>query len=136
ARIEKKLNRLDGVAATVNFATETAHVTYPPTLGVDDLIATVEATGYTAKPPPPPKVATDAAPQAAGELDEAAAAERSLRTRLLISAVLTVPVLAMAMIPPMQFPNWQWLALTLASPVAVWGAWPFHRAAWANLRHG
>src|SRR5439155_20764535 len=73
---------------------------------------------------------------APGDSDEASAAEGSLRTRLVVSAVLTLPVLAMAMIPPMQFPNWQWLALTLASPVAVWGAWPFHRAAWANLRHG
>src|SRR5439155_19673336 len=73
---------------------------------------------------------------APGDSDEASAAEGSLRTGLVVSAVLTLPVLAMAMVPPLQFPNWQWLALTLASPVAVWGAWPFHRAAWANLRHG
>jgi len=133
-RIERKLNRLDGVSASVNFATETARVHYPPTLGVPDLVAVVEATGYTATLPPPPTAAPPPGTAAPG-VDEAAAAEAALRTRLLVCAMLTVPVLAMAMIPPLQVRNWQWLALTLASPVAVWGAWPFHRAAWVNLRH-
>ncbi len=133
-RIERKLNRLDGVSASVNFATETARVRYPPTVEVPDLVAVVEATGYTASLPPPP-TAAPAPGTAAPGVDEAAAAEASLRTRLLVCAVLTVPVLAMAMIAPLQVRNWQWLALTLASPVAVWGAWPFHKAAWVNLRH-
>ncbi|MGH3736306.1 MAG: heavy metal translocating P-type ATPase [Micromonosporaceae bacterium] len=135
ARIERKLNKLDGVTATVNFAIETAHVSYPPTVTVDDLIGAVEATGYTAAPPPPP--AEPGERRGADETeDEASVAERSLRTRLAWSIALTVPLLAMAMVPPLQFDNWQWLSLTLASPVAVWGAWPFHKAAWANLRHG
>jgi Cu+-exporting ATPase len=138
SRIEKKLNRLDGVSATVNFATETARVTYPPTVVVDDLVAAVAAIGYTATPPAPKTAepATDADSATASEADEVAAVERSLRTRLLVSAALTVPLLAMTMIPALQFDNWQWLSLTLATPVAVWGAWPFHRAALLNLRHG
>src|SRR2546430_5600081 len=137
-RIERKLNRIDGVNASVNFAIETARVQYPPTVGVADLVAAVEATGYTATVPPPPAVAPTpgtASPGGAAAADEAAATERSLRTRLLVCVVLTAPVLAMAMIAPLQVRNWQWLALTLASPVAVWGAWPFHKAAWVNLRH-
>ncbi len=137
ARIERKLNKLDGVSATVNFALETARVAYPPGVNLDDLIATVEATGYTAKPPlPAPQQAGETATAETGDADEVSGEERSLRTRLMVSAVLTVPLLAMAMIPPLQFDNWQWLSLTLASPVATWGAWPFHKAAWANLRHG
>ncbi|MEU4314792.1 heavy metal translocating P-type ATPase [Nocardia sp. NPDC024068] len=126
-RIEKKLNRLDGVTATVNYATEKARVHYPATLAPADLVAVVEATGYTAALPEPPA----AEPEAGEPADPTAA----LRTRLLISLVLTVPVIAMAMIPALQFTNWQWLSLTLAAPVVVWGAWPFHRAAWTNLRH-
>jgi P-type Cu+ transporter len=125
ARVEKKLNRMEGVTASVNFATETAHVEYSPSLKIDDLIATVEATGYTATPPAPPSA------------EEPAEKERDpLRERLIASAVLTVPVIAMSMIPALQFPNWQWLALTLAAPVVTWGAWPFHRAAFVNARHG
>jgi Cu+-exporting ATPase len=129
ARVEKKLNRLAGVTATVNYATETARVQVSGPVSVADLVQTVEDTGYTAQLP----TADDGdgggtpAPQ-----DETAA----LRQRLLISAVLTLPVLLMAMVPALQFDNWQWAALTLASPVVVWGAWPFHRAAWVNLRHG
>jgi Cu+-exporting ATPase len=127
ARIEKKLNRLDGVTASVNFATETAHVEYATPVTVDELIRTVEATGYTAAPP--------AADEPEAEATEAPE-ERSLRQRLIGSAVLTLPVLALAMIPALQFRFWQWLAFALVSPVVFWGAWPFHRAALVNLRHG
>ncbi|MEU5112916.1 heavy metal translocating P-type ATPase [Streptomyces longwoodensis] len=135
ARIEKKLNRMDGVTATVNYATEKAKVSFPEGVEVADLIATVEKTGYTAEEPPPPASAAadegeaQAAPAADGEL-------LSLRERLYISLVLTVPVVLMAMVPALQFDNWQWLSLTLAAPVVVWGAFPFHKAAWTNLRHG
>ncbi|MGN6687286.1 MAG: heavy metal translocating P-type ATPase [Actinomycetales bacterium] len=142
ARVEKKLNRMDGVSATVNYATEKAAVSFPPTVSVEDLIATVERTGYTAALPQPQRQAasTDADGVVASDgftvQDAAAQAHAaSLRTRVLASAALTVPVLALSMIPALQFRNWQWLALTLASPVAVWGAWPFHRAAALNLRH-
>ena len=130
ARIEKKLNKLDGVDASVNYATEKAHVTYSGSLDPAVLIATVEATGYTAAVPSPPRDADQpgATAPAADEAD-------SLRSRLLICSILTVPVIAMSMIPALQFTNWQWLALTLASPVVVWGALPFHRAAWTNARH-
>ncbi len=131
ARVERKLNRLDGVSASVNYATGSAHVAYPTSLSVEDLVATVQATGYTATPPAPPTPA-GAPAQAPAAPDPAAA----LRQRLVVSLALTVPVVAMSMIPALQFEHWQWLTLTLASPVAVWGAWPFHRAAWTNLRHG
>ena len=132
ARIEKKLNRMNGVAATVNYATETAAVCYDPTLaGPAELIATVEATGYTARLPQPPTPAAEATPQQGDTKDEAG----GLRQRLLVSAALTVPVVAMAMIPALQFRFWQWLSLTLAAPVVVWGGWPFHRAAVINARH-
>ncbi|MEH0970338.1 heavy metal translocating P-type ATPase [Micromonospora sp. CPCC 205546] len=130
ARIEKKLNRMDGVSATVNYATEKATVQYPDEVTPDDLIATVEKTGYTAVLPPPP---TPAGGEPAAEpVDEL----RGLRTRLWVSAVLTVPVIALAMVPAWQFDFWQWLSLTLAAPVVVYGGLPFHRAAWINLRHG
>jgi Cu+-exporting ATPase len=133
ARIEKKLNKLEGVTATVNYATEKATVRYDPAaVALADLVATVEATGYTARLPQPP--ATSNATGAPG--DEADRELSALRQRLGISAALTLPVLLLAMIPVAQFDNWQWLSLTLASPVVVWGGWPFHRAAWANLRHG
>ncbi|KOV95191.1 heavy metal translocating P-type ATPase [Streptomyces sp. NRRL B-3648] len=132
ARVEKKLNRMDGVSATVNYATEKARVTYAPSVQVADLIATVEKTGYTAEQPPPPEPETETAP-AAPERDAEAGA---LRHRLLVSALLAAPVVLLAMIPALQFDNWQWLSLTLAAPVVVWGGWPFHRAAWTNLRHG
>jgi Cu+-exporting ATPase len=133
ARIEKKLNRMPGVEATVNYATEKASVRLPEGVSVQDAIKTVEATGYTAELPAPPEPEPDAGDSpAAGRADEV----RSLRQRLLISAVLTAPVVAMSMIPALQFTNWQWLALTLSAPVAIWGAYPFHRAAWVNLRHG
>ncbi|MEV0029225.1 heavy metal translocating P-type ATPase [Nocardia sp. NPDC050793] len=131
-RIEKKLNKLDGVTATVNYATEKARVDFTGDISPEDLIATVEQAGYTAALPAPQTPAADTTEDAAAEADPTAA----LRTRLLVSLVLTVPVIAMAMIPALQFTNWQWLSLTLAAPVVVWGALPFHRAAWTNLRHG
>ncbi|MEU0502017.1 heavy metal translocating P-type ATPase [Nocardia sp. NPDC005998] len=129
-RIEKKLNRLDGVTATVNYATEKARVDFSGDISPEQLIATVEEAGYTAALPAP-KIEQPAR-TAAEEPDPTAA----LRTRLLVSLVLTVPVIAMAMVPALQFTNWQWLSLTLAAPVVVWGALPFHRATWTNLRHG
>ncbi|WP_159922431.1 MULTISPECIES: cation-translocating P-type ATPase [Nocardia] len=127
ARIEKKLNKLDGVTATVNYATEKARVEVTGDVSPDELIATVEQAGYTAALPAQP----ERSEEAVAEDDPAA-----LRTRLLVSLALSVPVIAMAMIPALQFTNWQWLSLTLAAPVVVWGALPFHRAAWTNLRHG
>ncbi|MDF6021060.1 heavy metal translocating P-type ATPase [Streptomyces sp. JH34] len=181
ARVEKKLNRMDGVTATVNYATEKARVSYGAGTTLGDLVATVEKTGYTARPvvrpaPAPPAQAQAQAqapaqaqaqaqaqapegegPPRTSPTDEAAgsdtagreadaprdSAERTadealavLRQRLQVSAALAVPVVLMAMIPALQFDNWQWLSLTLASPVVVWGGLPFHRAAWANLRHG
>ncbi|WP_415971907.1 heavy metal translocating P-type ATPase [Rhodococcus sp. 077-4] len=120
-RIERKLNKLDGVSATVNYATEKARVTSDG-VATEDLIAAVEAAGYTATLPA-------AEPTVEPAIDP-------LKQRLIVSAVLSVPVIAMAMIPALQFTNWQWLSLTLAAPVVVWGALPFHRAAWTNLRHG
>ncbi|GAA3245791.1 heavy metal translocating P-type ATPase [Streptomyces labedae] len=135
-RIERKLNKLPGVSATVNFATASARVGYPEDLTPHDLIATVKATGYGASLPAPP--ATETAGQATGGDGPGSEEERhvrALRDRLLVSALLTVPVVALSMIPPLQFRFWQWLAFALASPVALWGAWPFHRAAVLNLRH-
>ncbi|KEG42107.1 heavy metal translocating P-type ATPase [Streptomyces althioticus] len=131
ARVEKKLNRMDGVTATVNYATEKARVTYPPGVEVADLITTVVKTGYTAEEPAPPR-RDDEEDTSPGTDPETAA----LRTRLIVSALLALPVVLLAMIPPLQFDNWQWLSLTLAAPVVVWGAAPFHRAAWTNVRHG
>ncbi len=129
-RIERKLNKLDGVVATVNYATEKAKVTYPEGLAPEDLVSTVQAAGYDAALP---RGRDEPGP---GEGAGAADPTRSLRERLRVSAVLTVPVIAMAMVPALQFDYWQWLSLTLAAPVVVWGAWPFHKAAWVNLRHG
>ncbi|MGR6913406.1 heavy metal translocating P-type ATPase [[Actinomadura] parvosata] len=127
-RIERKLNKLDGVTATVNYATEKAKVTFPEGVDPRQLIAEVEKAGYTAALPAPPQPdQAEAEPQ-----DEL----RSLRQRLVTSVVLAVPVIAMAMIPALQFTNWQWLSLTLAAPVVVYAGWPFHQAAWTNLRHG
>ncbi|HEU4545267.1 MAG TPA: heavy metal translocating P-type ATPase, partial [Microlunatus sp.] len=131
-RIEKKLNKLDGVQASVNYATEKAQVTGPAGLDPQILVAEVEKAGYTATLPAPP--APDQAGEQAGPPADAELA--GLRRRLIISAVLTVPVVLLAMVPAWQLTYWQWLSLTLAAPVVVWGAWPFHRAAWANLRHG
>lgn len=125
-RIERKLNKLDGIAATVNYATEKAKVTVPTGIDASALIAEVEKAGYSAQLPAAEKAETiDEDPELA-----------SLRLRLIISIILTVPVILMAMIPALQFTYWQWASLALAAPVIVWGAWPFHRAAWTNLRHG
>ncbi|GAB3163319.1 heavy metal translocating P-type ATPase [Microbispora hainanensis] len=127
-RIERKLNKLDGVTATVNYATEKAKVTFPADLDPHVLVAEVEKAGYTAALPEPPKPE-----QGPEEPDDELA---PLRTRLLVSVVLAVPVIALAMIPALQFTYWQWLSLTLAAPVVVYGGLPFHKAAWTNLRHG
>ncbi|WP_405687784.1 heavy metal translocating P-type ATPase [Streptomyces sp. NBC_00057] len=183
ARVEKKLNRMDGVTATVNYATEKARVSFGPGTDLADLIATVEKTGYTAQPvrrpePTPPAPARAAAPATpaisvtgafegggpdsarvrTGQASQsptgtetgvgtgtgtddpaerkAADALASLRQRLIVSVVLSAPVVVLAMVPAFQFDNWQWLSLTLAAPVVVWGGLPFHRATWTNLRHG
>ncbi|MGW6583940.1 heavy metal translocating P-type ATPase, partial [Streptomyces globisporus] len=175
ARVEKKLNRMDGVTATVNYATEKARVTFREGLKLGDLVATVEKTGYTARPVaqppvPPPEPAAEAAPEPAPEFTseptseftpesasdptpepasepapdpvardvevEQEASLAALRRRLVVSAALATPVVLLAMIPALQFDFWQWLSLTLASPVVVWGGLPFHRAAWTNAKHG
>ncbi|MFG2605882.1 heavy metal translocating P-type ATPase [Streptomyces sp. NPDC048514] len=132
ARVEKKLNRMEGVSATVNYATEKARVSYADGVQVADLIATVVRTGYTAEEPPPPEPAPETAPHPAERDPETDA----LRHRLLVCVLLAAPVVLLAMIPALQFDNWQWLSLTLAAPVVVWGGAPFHRAAWTNARHG
>ena len=131
ARIERRLNRLDGVTATVNYATEQAQVTFPEGIEPAELVAEVEAAGYTAHLPST-RTENDGA-EAGEERDDPT---RRLRDRLAISTALTVPVLLLSMVPALQFDHWQWLSLTLAAPVVVWGAFPFHRAAWTNLRHG
>ncbi|NUS56882.1 MAG: copper-translocating P-type ATPase, partial [Streptomycetaceae bacterium] len=134
-RIERKLNKLDGVQATVNFALETAAVTYPADVDPGTLVAAVEAAGYTATPiadEPDAAETADTADGGSGESGEL----RSLRERLVHSALLTAPVLVLSMVPAAQFRFWQWLTLTLAAPVVVWGGWPFHKAAAKNLRHG
>ncbi|MET7904138.1 heavy metal translocating P-type ATPase [Streptomyces sp. NPDC005355] len=142
ARIEKKLNRIEGVTATVNFATEKAKVSYGGGVEVADLIATVVKTGYTAEEPrpaePAPRAPGDAgAPDAPpGGPGRAEAEPDSLRHRMLVSLALSLPVVVLAMVPSLQFDNWQWLSLTLAAPVVVWGGAPFHKAAWTNARHG
>ncbi|NGO84423.1 heavy metal translocating P-type ATPase, partial [Streptomyces sp. 196(2019)] len=201
ARVEKKLNRMDGVTATVNYATEKARVTFAEGLELSDLVATVEKTGYTARPTAPPErpaappqpeqqeqqeqqetepgprpepdpqapqkersaerakaeaeeqsmeraqePASADVPARRAEAEQAAAAETAeaeqaaalaaLRQRFIVSAVLSVPVILLAMVPALQFDSWQWLSLTLAAPVVVWGGLPFHRATWTNLRHG
>ena len=141
-RIERRLNKLDGVEATVNYATEAARVSAPEHVSHQDLVAQVEAAGYhVVEPPPAVRAGHVGADDRAGadggheghhvELDD-----DDLRRRVLISAALTLPVLVMAMVPPAQFDHWQWISLALASPVVIWGGWPFHQAAWTNLRHG
>ncbi|MGN6759784.1 MAG: heavy metal translocating P-type ATPase [Leifsonia sp.] len=125
-RIEKKLNRLDGVSATVNYATEKARVAIPAGMNVQEVIAEVERTGYTAAlPASAPSRGEDADPELTG-----------LRQRLIGGVVLAVPVIVLAMVPAFQFTYWQWLSLVLAAPVVLWGGWPFHRAAAVNARHG
>jgi len=127
-RIERKLNKLDGVTATVNYATEKAKVAFPDEVDPTALVEQVEAAGYRATLPQPPRQENQE------EVEEDPT--RPLRQRLIGSLVLSVPVVALAMVPAIQFTNWQWISLTLAAPVIVWAAWPFHKAAWQNLRHG
>jgi P-type Cu+ transporter len=129
ARVEKKLNKLDGVTAAVNFATETARVTFPAGVSAEDLVSVVEQAGYTAALPATRRAGS------AGE-DDGSAGAAALRRRLLVSLALAVPVVVLAMVPAWQFRYWQWVSLALATPVAMWGAWPFHRAALVNARHG
>ncbi|WP_314175385.1 heavy metal translocating P-type ATPase [Streptomyces winkii] len=150
ARVEKKLNRMDGVSASVNYATEKARISYADAVSVDDLIATVERTGYSAHPPQPRAAEPETAPgpdreplDGAARPDDGDAAAgpgqgelAALWQRFLITLVLSVPVVLLSMVPPLQFDNWQWLSLVLAAPVVVWGGLPFHRATWTNLRHG
>ena len=125
-RIERKLNKLEGVDAAVNYATERASVEFDAeAVSPEELVAAVEAAGYKA-----------ALPGRRGRRRDAEDPAASLRRRLLVSAALTLPVLALAMIPPLQFDGWQWLSLQLATPVVLWGGWPFHRAAYINARHG
>ncbi|MEO7373787.1 MAG: heavy metal translocating P-type ATPase [Terrimesophilobacter sp.] len=131
SRVERKLNRMPGVTASVNYATEKAAVHVPEGTTASDLIATVEATGYTAQLPVPANATTDEGHRQTSD-DETSL----LRRRVIVSAVLALPVVVLSMVPAWQFMNWQWLALTLAAPVTIWGAWPFHRAAWVNARHG
>ena len=150
-RVERKLNKLDGVQATVNLATEKAKVAVPSSVSTDDLIQTVEKAGYSAtlSEPHTPASGDSTTSSAAksqtqrsrsgGFKQGTSPIEREtarFRQRLVVSAWLAIPVIAMAMIPALQFRNWQWLSLTLASPVIVWGALPFHKAAWTNLKHG
>jgi Cu+-exporting ATPase len=124
SRVEKKLNRLDGVTATVNFATETAHVAFPARLGVDELVRTVEATGYTANVP------------VNEPDDEGAAAVRLIGRRLLVSVLLSVPAMVLSMVDAVGFRGSDWVVFALVTPVIAWCALPFHRAAWINARHG
>ncbi|MDN5770810.1 MAG: heavy metal translocating P-type ATPase [Microlunatus sp.] len=135
ARIERKLNKLDGVDATVNFATEKANVTFPDSVRTEELIAVVAGTGYAASVPHPPargdEQDTMPAPETAADRELA-----TLRHKLAVSIALSVPVVVLAMVPAWQFTYWQWLSLTLAAPVVIWGGWQFHRAAVTNLRHG
>ena len=131
ARVEKRLNRLEGVSATVNYATERAAIDFDAErVGVEQLVEAVERAGYQARPPAEPEAQ---APDAAG--GDAEDPTASLRRRLIWSAALSVPVLLLSMLPPLQFQHWQWLVMQLATPVVLWAGWPFHRAALRNLRH-
>ncbi|MDQ3676730.1 MAG: heavy metal translocating P-type ATPase, partial [Actinomycetota bacterium] len=133
-RIERNLNKLDGVRATVNYATEKAAVEFEPAeVSAADLVGAVEAAGYKARLPQPAGAATDGDP---GAIDVEDRHVRDLRARLIGAAALSLPLLAISMISALQFDYWQWLALQLATPVVLWAGWPFHRAAWQNLRHG
>ena len=138
-RIERRLNKLDGVRATVNYATEKAKVSAPDGVTADELVATVEAAGYHARLPQLPASARPGIPAGSDTGDDADREPvelRAARQRLLVAIGLSVPVVALAMVPALQFTYWQWISLTLAAPVIVWAAAPFHLAAWANLRHG
>ena len=140
-RVERRLAKLEGVTATVNLATGRARVSHPPDVRPEELVATVEQAGYTAALPEPPKQRE----RRGGEPEPASGREpegvrepegaRQERERLLVTALLAVPVLVLSMVPDWQFRNWQWLCLVLAAPVAVWSAWPFHARALRGLRH-
>ncbi|MBF6178396.1 heavy metal translocating P-type ATPase [Nocardia otitidiscaviarum] len=130
SRIEKRLNKLEGVTASVNYATEKAKVSFPQSVTADDLIEQVTEAGYTAA-----VHTTEPARTEAAEDDSRPSATAELRHRLLVSLALALPVVAMSMIPALQFDNWQWLSLTLTAPIVVWGGAQFHRAAWMNARH-
>jgi len=133
-RIEKKLNKLEGVSATVNYSTEKARVSYPAGMATDELLAAVDKAGYTARLPEPDRPAASEGAPGEGLVE----ADRldALKQRLIIVTLLTVPVIAMSMVPALQFRAWQWLAFAMAAPVVVWGAYPFHSAAWKNARNG
>ncbi|MCY7343550.1 MAG: heavy metal translocating P-type ATPase [Pseudonocardia sp.] len=135
-RVERKLRKLDDVQVAVNYATEKASITHPDSVSVEDLISAIESAGYTARVPAPVTGAVgDTAGDTAGD-DPADPALAAHRLRLDVCAALSLPVIAMAMIPALQLPYWQWASLVLTAPVVVWGAWPFHRAAWKNVHHG
>src|SRR5690625_4854259 len=137
-RVEKRLNKLDGVTASVNYATEKASVTTTVPIDPAELIAVVEKSGYRATFPEPPAPSDSSDKPVSGQDSDAAEAAElaTLRHKLIVAAVLSVPVIAMAMAPALQFTYWQWASLTLAAPVVIWAGWPFHRAAWLNLRQG
>jgi len=135
-RVERKLNKIDGVSATVNYATEKARVSAPGGIDPAELVATVEAAGYTAVLPRPIAAEDTAGAAVPDAATDPHGPTRALQERLLVSVVLSVPVIAMAMVPALQFTYWQWISLTLAAPVVAWAAFPLHRAAWVNLRHG
>jgi len=136
-RIERGLNKLDGVTASVNYATGTAHVAVAPGVTIDDIVRKVHDIGYEAVAPKAPGDVAAADDDGRTEAERAADAEvADLRTRFWVSFSLALPVVLISMIPALQFPYWQWLCFALASPVVVWGAWPFHRAAWRSARHG
>ncbi|HYI62474.1 MAG TPA: heavy metal translocating P-type ATPase [Acidimicrobiales bacterium] len=149
ARIEKRLNRLDGVTASVNYATEKARATVEGDVSPQELVAQVEAAGYgatvpssshaphaTDPQPPDEHGPDDHGPDPHGHEHHDLEPVDVLRRRLLVTVALAVPVVLLAMVPALQFDGWQWISLSLAGPVVTWGAWPFHRATWANLRHG
>jgi Cu+-exporting ATPase len=129
-RVEKKLNRVEGVSATVNLATGRARISHPPELSTDELISTVERAGYTAELPPPPAAAEDGAESSGADADQ-----HVDRDHLLVTALLAVPVLVLSMVPALQFDYWQWLCFTLAAPVVIWSSQPFHERALKGLRH-
>ena len=136
ARVEKKLGKLTGVTAAVNYATGKAFVVHPGDLAVADLVAAVESAGYTATPAPPSIPGSQPGPGEGGEPDADEEHAAYLRQRLLFALGLSVPAIAISMVPALAFPGWPWVVLALTLPVVTWCAWPFHRAAWVNLRHG
>lgn len=128
-RIERKLNKLDGVAASVNYATEKANIIAPADMDPQELIREIQNAGYDASLPVKPGAVDGTEIDENRELTD-------LKTRLIVAITLSVPVIALAMIPPLQFPYWTWVSLALATPVVLWCGWTFHRATWVNLKHG